>query len=69
MTKCPLTATQHGSHPFCMENGCALWNDGCLIATALKTYIEKNAPITNSTNDFLAAMNFGIFPSNEGDIL
>lgn len=69
MTKCPLTATQHGSHSYCMENGCTLWDNGCLIATALKTYIEKNTPITSYTDDFLTAMNFGILPSNEGDIL
>lgn len=44
MNKCPLTA-HYGSRPYCNEE-CALYSNGCLIAEALKTYINNNKPIT-----------------------
>ena len=69
MIKCPLSANEYGHHPVCMQCGCALWDGKCLIAAALKTYINEHTLITSYEDDYLAAMNFGILPSNEGDIL
>ena len=76
MTKCPLTATQHGSHTFCMENGCALWSENfnsCLIALALNKYvcseIENNKKVENLQKQ-MKAVSLGFapfFPGEEKD--
>ena len=76
MTKCPLTATQHGSHAFCMENGCALWSEnlnGCLIALALNKYvcskIENDKKVENLQKQ-MKAVSLGFapfFPGEEKD--
>ena len=72
MTKvCPF-CSDHSSRRYCLDSSCPMYykeKDDCLIAAALKTYIKLNTPILSYKNNDLDAMNFGIFPSNEGDIL
>lgn len=45
MTKCPLTANQHGTRSDCMRSGCAFWSENhnnCFIAVALSKYMSSN---------------------------
>ena len=72
MIKCPFTANRNGTHSYCMEDGCVMWNENkncCLIAAALTKYTEKDNEVENLQKQ-MKAVSLGFtpfFPGEEKD--